>query len=730
MKRLLLFVVVSVLVISLEAQPWEQDNSIFNPSGIPSLSFSQPRFADVDGDGDTDFWLGNTQRTPLFIRNTGSLTAPDFEVGPDFLVNISYLATEMAISVDLDNDGDLDLVTGGFTGLHFFNNIGTVGTPFYNEITGFFAALSVGDYPVPDLADIDNDGDFDLVVGLSEDGAVLLFSNTGTATNAVFSMASQQTLGDVGLYAYPVFCDLDQDGDQDILCGRDGQGFVYYQNNGTASSPLWQENNTPFSGLGMGTYWNSPDLADLNGDNKLDLLYGTASGPLKCYLNTGTNAVPVWQENTTLFGGVIDLGGASSPFLYDWDGDGDYDLLSGTQLGDIKFLRNTGNAFSPAWEEDNAYFSIIDHSIYASVTCGDVDANGLPDVIVGDLSGQLFYYHNGGLGLQYMPLMFGNLSFGGWSVPRLVDMDGDGDLDLAAGNEAGNLFYRENQGSPSQPNWVSVPSFFGTIDVSSDCSMSFGDIDGDGDLDFLAGDAWGDLHCYLREGNSWLQNTTLFAGISTDQNAAPALADLDHDGDLDLVLGDYDGTFRYYRNLRYSGAVLNPPTNLTYDNVGGIMLNWESPNDGSTSPFECYRVYLDGAFVSNTTGTFWLFDNLNPGNYTLGVSAQYIAGESVVASINITVVNNDDLVLQPEISGFYPNPSNGFSRLKYSVKSPAKLEIYNLKGQKVMAYQLSGNGEIEFKGIDEQGQKLPSGVYFYRIEDSRTQRIDKLLLLR
>ena len=101
-----------------------------------------------------------------------------------------------------------------------------------------------------------------------------------------------------------------------------------------------------------------------------------------------------------------------------------------------------------------------------------------------------------------------------------------------------------------------------------------------------------------------------------------------------------------------------------------------------------------------------------------------------MASINITVVSNEDLVLQPEISGFYPNPSHGLSRLKYSVKSPSELEIFNLKGQKVMAYQLSGSGELEFSGCDAWGQKLPSGVYFYRIYAEGGFTVRKLLLLR
>jgi hypothetical protein len=120
------------------------------------------------------------------------------------------------------------------------------------------------------------------------------------------------SIGDVGLYAYPVFADLDHDGDQDILCGRDGQGFIYYQNNGSSTSPDWQPFNDLFSGLGSGTYWNSPDLADLNGNGTLDLLYGTANGPLKIYFNLARTR-PRLAENTSIFGGVIDVGGASNP---------------------------------------------------------------------------------------------------------------------------------------------------------------------------------------------------------------------------------------------------------------------------------------------------------------------------------------------------------------------------------------------------------------------------------
>ncbi|NLH23332.1 MAG: hypothetical protein GX474_02320, partial [Bacteroidales bacterium] len=57
-------------------------------------------------------------------------------------------------------------------------------------------------------------------------------------------------------------------------------------------------------------------------DGQYDLVYGTASGPLQYYVNNGTAQNPSWQQNTALFGGVLDVGGASNPVFYDFDGAG------------------------------------------------------------------------------------------------------------------------------------------------------------------------------------------------------------------------------------------------------------------------------------------------------------------------------------------------------------------------------------------------------------------------
>lgn len=562
MKKLLFLTFIALTISTMTtAQPWIQDDAIFNPSGIPSLPFSQPRLADLDGDGDFDLVIGSIDEGPKYFENTGTDTSPAFAPGPDIFSMVDPLDSEMGVFTDIDADGDLDLITGGYTGLHLFLNSGSPQNPEFEESAGFFNTVQSGSNPIPDFADLDNDGDPDMVVGFSESGLVRIYTNTGSPTSGQFDEASGYDVGDIGLYAYPVFCDADHDGDFDLIAGRDAHGFVTWENTGDATSATWENNDIYMEGLGAETYWNSLSLVDLTGDDEPDLVYGTASGPLHYFVQNGNMAAPDWAENTSLFGGVLDAGGASNPCFYDFDGDGDLDMISGSQLGDIKYYENTGTPTGPAWLENNSYFASIDHSIYSDVTIGDVDADGLPDAIVGDLSGNLYYHHNTGDGFEELTGYLDDISLDGWSSPCLYDLDDDGDLDIIAGADGGSLNYIENQGTPEMPDWIEISGFFGGINVGSGCVPAVSDVDFDGDPDVVCGTLFGDITCFLNEGGTWVENTDLFDGISVDQNAAPGFGDLDGDGDDDLAVGQYSGSFSYYRNQHFVTGINDPIVN-------------------------------------------------------------------------------------------------------------------------------------------------------------------------
>jgi uncharacterized protein (DUF779 family) len=566
MQKNRLSIIVSVTLITLllslnlSASDWKHRPGMFNPSGVPSLSFSQPRFADMDADGDMDMILGSTQGTPVYITNTGSATSPKFTIIDDLFASINETDAEVAVAYDIDADGDLDLVTGGFNGLQLYENTGNAVAASFTKVDGFFSGLTPVSNPVPDLGDIDNDGDLDLVVGFSESGEVKVYTNSGSDTLAVFLESSARTLGDLGLYAYPVFCDPDGDGDLDILCGRDGTTLVYYQNNGSATAGNWGVNASPFNGIAGSTYFNSPAMVDINGDGKQDLIYGNYNGPLTYYRNSGTTSSPAWTVNNTLFGGTIDIGGASTPFFFDHDGDGDMDIYTGSNLGDIKLLQNNGTATAATFKYLRS-LSNLKHSLYSFVSIANTDADSYPDALVGDFNGTVYYHvgtSNGFVGSAYaVPL----IDVGDWAAPRFVDMDFDGDQDIVIGNSDGLLCYLENQGSQSQPLWSEISNYFGGLDVGNDCVPAFADLDFDGDLDMVAGIGSREIHYYENVDGAWVEDTTVVSEITVGQNAAPAFADLDGDGDQDLVIGNYEGNFDYYENLREVVAV-KPETSL------------------------------------------------------------------------------------------------------------------------------------------------------------------------
>jgi hypothetical protein len=138
--------------------------------------------------------------------------------------------------------------------------------------------VAVGGHSTPRFADLDGDGDLDAVVGNLQ-GTLNYFENTGSAIAPAFTArtgAANPFNGVAGYFSAPSFADLDGDGDLDVLVGQYDGTLRYFEKTGSAIAPAFIEQTgaaNPFNGVGVGSMSN-PSFADLDGDGDLDALVG------------------------------------------------------------------------------------------------------------------------------------------------------------------------------------------------------------------------------------------------------------------------------------------------------------------------------------------------------------------------------------------------------------------------------------------------------------------------
>jgi hypothetical protein len=315
---------------------------------------------------------------------------------------------------DVDGDGDLDLLSTNYNS----GMASSVSVRFNNGNGTFGGGLEVPtgtDSRNVTLADIDSDGDLDLLIANRLSSSVSVRFNDGTGTFP----GSQE----VPINYNPenvIAADLDGDGDLDLLTANYASASVsLLRNDGTGQFGPEQRvsvgnQNMPYNVI----------VGDLDADGDLDLTATIFAGP-------DANTVIVRLNNGLgFFGGgqAVPVGqGPESQDLGDVDGDGDLDLVVGNT--------NTGNAstVSVRLNDGSGTFAGTQNvpvgNFAAGVTLGDIDADGDPDLIVTNgFSNSVSVCFNEGSGI------FGGiqtlLMATSPSAPTLADVDADGDLDL------------------------------------------------------------------------------------------------------------------------------------------------------------------------------------------------------------------------------------------------------------------------------------------------------------
>jgi large repetitive protein len=519
--------------------------------------YGVPVFADLDGDGDLDLFTREGYDVVLH-ENTGSTVAPSFASPATGAFGLSYTPGLDFTFGDLDGDGDLDALVGCGNVSYAFVNTGTTTAPgFGSPVTSPFGIPSIYDARTPALHDFDGDGDLDLA--LSRYGhPTFVLENTSSVATPSFAAPSAPVPGLEHVFGDPSFGDLDGDGDLDALSTATFLGSVLFENTGSAAEPAFETYLAKF-GLVAG-FESLPALGDLDADGDLDALTDHRPEGLAVFENTGTATAPGFVETARVRSSVY-----GTNHLDDIDGDGDLDLFIATRRIPALFFENVG---TPGRAELVSRIDVLGTSPYGFLAPAlvDIDGDGDLDAFATDSGyGEPVFVENRGSAVQ--PEFAGAVSqpFGLTELyvaqGAFADLDADGDLDVLA-LWSGIFGFHENTGTASTPAFaLSVTAPFGLpLEVKHLKRPSLADLDGDGDLDLVAGaDNDTDVLYFENVGSAaepafGSPETNPF-GLAGERYAYFALADLDGDGDFDALRGSYYGATEFLEN---TGSVAAP----------------------------------------------------------------------------------------------------------------------------------------------------------------------------
>ncbi len=488
-------------------------------------------FADIDNDNDLDLFCDSRTAGIAFYRNDG---------GPDSLpvftlVDAAYAGIETGVNstpalADLDADGDLDFFLGAVTGaLEFYRNDGTATNASFSLIDNFYdsvLAFPGGGKAALDpnhgfssiyFVDLDNDLDLDLFWGDIFNSNMYYFENDGSPGTSDLIWATETFLLEPTKgFNHPRLADLDDDGDPDMILGvanaADLDNLHLLRNLGTVDQPFFTTESTALlSMIDVGSY-SQPAPGDIDGDGDLDLLVGGGDGRIQLFECTGSPAVPSYERVTDFLAG-IDVGLNAAPALVDWDADGDLDLLIGTSAGRIQYWRNDGSAteFLPVLQETQLGGIKVDQ--YAVPRPGDLNGDGLTDLLVGEwdfngLANVRLYANTGSAGAPALTLVTESLlkrQARDYTVPEPVDWNGDGILDIILGGRVSGLTVFAGSNAPGAfPDSITLtplPDTVASADAGTFLAIQLVDLDGDGDRDILVGEENGGLSYWEKDGS-------------------------------------------------------------------------------------------------------------------------------------------------------------------------------------------------------------------------------------
>jgi hypothetical protein len=537
----------------------------------------RPQFVDIDNNGFPDLFLQENTDDLKYFKNEGwdsesSLTwmtdkFQDLDIGEWFRF------------VDLDQDGDMDLLTEQpYSYIRYYRNQGSVNNPQFElaadtlkDVNG--TPIFSDRQNIPNVTDIDSNGYLDLMIG-HLDGTVTRYESTGRDENDIpkFKLVTEKfegieivkqfgTLHGANTMA---FMDIDGDGDQDIFWGDFFEpSILLLENRGTPENPDFRAEPEPFppNDPVQTSGYNAPTLTPWGKDRRIAMFLGVLGGAYNANQTLADNFYFYSQDNagnfslqTQRFLSTLDVGNESIVAAGDLNGNGRKDLLLANKIDPgernsslVYIYENRGTASAPEFHMSGT-LDLPDAYHYAPALA-DLDGDGLDDLLLGRWRGGVTYYRNTGDGFELVDETLLELARGSNATPALADLDGDGDFDLLLGSSGGRVFYYRNEGTSSQPNFQLVENAFPGVEVQHRSVPALYDIDGDGDQDLFLGSKVEGVLFFRNTGSSNNPQFTkepLPISIEVTQFSAPHFADLDGDGVPEFLSGNKEGGILFF----------------------------------------------------------------------------------------------------------------------------------------------------------------------------------------